>query len=94
MPRFNHSNNLKPLQKSVLLFIYVFLSKCHTCRKSSFFFLLDEEHLFGVSEGSEVPEAIASSGEYQSWEQFATVATNLLEKIEQFLESLQGLDEE
>lgn len=51
----------------------------------------DEERLFGVVEDGEVEEAVANSPEYQQWEQFAGVATNLLEKIEQYLESLQAL---
>ncbi|XP_014251201.1 armadillo repeat-containing protein 2 [Cimex lectularius] len=55
--------------------------------------LLDEEKLFGVTEGSEVPDRISESAEYRLWEQFANVATNLLEKIEQYLENLQAFNE-
>ncbi|CAH1402753.1 unnamed protein product [Nezara viridula] len=54
--------------------------------------LLDEEKLFGIVEGSEAPDYITESCEYRLWEQFANVATNLLEKIEQYLESLQVFD--
>lgn len=50
----------------------------------------DEERLFGVTEEEEVDESVASRPEYQQWEEFATVATNLLEKIEKYLESLQA----
>uniref|UniRef100_A0A146LPT6 Armadillo repeat-containing protein 2 n=3 Tax=Lygus hesperus TaxID=30085 RepID=A0A146LPT6_LYGHE len=55
--------------------------------------LLDEEKLFGIKEDAEIPDLIAESSEYRLWEQFASVATNLLEKIEQYLESLQAFDE-
>ncbi|XP_039294214.1 armadillo repeat-containing protein 2 isoform X2 [Nilaparvata lugens] len=44
--------------------------------------LLDEERLFGVTEEGDADEAVLCSGEYRQWEQFALVATNLLEKIE------------
>ncbi|XP_021923025.1 armadillo repeat-containing protein 2 isoform X2 [Zootermopsis nevadensis] len=53
---------------------------------------LDEERLFGVVEGTEVNEALAASGHYQMWEEFAGVATNLLEKMEIFLDSLDSLE--
>ncbi|PNF40949.1 hypothetical protein B7P43_G08853 [Cryptotermes secundus] len=49
---------------------------------------LDEERLFGVVEGTDVNEALATSEYYQMWEEFAGVATNLLEKMETFLDSL------
>ncbi|KAK9511340.1 hypothetical protein O3M35_000009 [Rhynocoris fuscipes] len=56
--------------------------------------LLDEERLFGISEGTEIiPDIIADTPEYRLWEEFASVATNLLEKIEQYLESLQAFEE-
>lgn len=59
-----------------------------------FFSFLDEERLFGITEGTEiVPDTIADSPEYRLWEDFASVATNLLEKIEQYLESLQAFEE-
>lgn len=51
-------------------------------------YIADEERLFGVVEGTEVNEALATSEHYQMWEEFAGVATNLLEKIETFLDSL------
>lgn len=55
---------------------------------------VDEERLFGIPEGEDVDEITANSPEYQQWEQFAEVATNLLEKIEKYLETLQtfGVD--
>ncbi|KAG8307964.1 Armadillo repeat-containing protein 2 [Homalodisca vitripennis] len=56
--------------------------------------LLDEERLFGVAEDGEIEDSVANNPEYQQWEQFAGVATNLLEKIEQYLESLQAFKEE
>lgn len=51
----------------------------------------DEHRLFGVVEDEEMDESVANSPEYQQWEHFAGVATNLLEKIEQYLESLQAM---
>lgn len=50
----------------------------------------DEERLFGIPEGEDVDEVTANSPEYQQWEQFAEVATDLLEKIEKYLETLQA----
>lgn len=55
-----------------------------------FVFSIDEERLFGIQEGEDVDEVTANSQEYQQWEQFAEVATNLLEKIEKYLETLQA----
>jgi hypothetical protein len=52
----------------------------------------DEERLFGVVEGTEVDETLATSEHYQMWEEFAGVATNLLEKMETFLDSLDSLE--
>ena len=52
------------------------------------YFLTDEERLFGVVEGTEVNEDLATSDHYQMWEEFASVAINLLEKMETFLDSL------
>jgi hypothetical protein len=43
--------------------------------------------LFGVAEGAEVNEELATSEHYQLWEEFAGVATNLLEKMESFLDA-------
>jgi hypothetical protein len=48
--------------------------------------LLDEEKLFGVQEGQEVPEHIAKTQTYQMWDEFASVATNLLERLESFMD--------
>jgi len=48
--------------------------------------LLDEEKLFGVPEGQQVPESIAKTQAYQMWDEFASVATNLLERLEGFME--------
>lgn len=48
--------------------------------------------MFGVVEGTEVNDALAASGHYQMWEEFAGVATNLLEKMEIFLDSLDSLE--
>ncbi|KYB28497.1 armadillo repeat-containing protein 2 isoform X2 [Tribolium castaneum] len=47
---------------------------------------LDEEKLFGITEGSEDTEVYVTQ-EYLIWEEFASVATNLLEKIEYFLDT-------
>ncbi|XP_046392648.1 armadillo repeat-containing protein 2 isoform X2 [Ischnura elegans] len=48
---------------------------------------LDEEHYFGIPEGSEVDPAISMTPAYREWEDFAAVAIDLLEKIEAFLDS-------
>jgi hypothetical protein len=48
--------------------------------------LTDEERLFGIAEGTEVNEELATSEHYQLWEEFAGVATNLLEKMESFMD--------
>lgn len=53
--------------------------------------LLDEERLFG-SMCEEEQDLFTH--EYLIWEEFANVATNLLEKIEQFLDTLEHLPEE
>lgn len=47
---------------------------------------LDEEKLFGVSSPEVVDSSLAQ--EYSIWEDFANVATNLLEKIELFLDTI------
>ncbi|XP_030747859.1 armadillo repeat-containing protein 2 isoform X2 [Sitophilus oryzae] len=47
---------------------------------------LDEEKLFGVDENIEEVEVYVTQ-EYLMWEEFANVATNLLEKIEYFLDT-------
>lgn len=44
-----------------------------------------------MAEDTEVPEAVADSPAYQLWEEFAAVATNLLERLETFLDSQQDL---
>ncbi|XP_018333923.1 armadillo repeat-containing protein 2 isoform X2 [Agrilus planipennis] len=49
---------------------------------------LDEEKLFGIKDVTGNAE-ICSSAEFLVWEEFAFVATNLLEKIEHFLELLE-----
>lgn len=49
------------------------------------FFAADDEKLFGVTEDSD--EDIYVTQDYLIWEEFAGVATNLLEKIEYFLET-------
>ena len=48
--------------------------------------ITDEEKLFGITEGSEDAEIYVTQ-EYLIWEEFASVATNLLEKIEYFLDT-------
>lgn len=53
---------------------------------------LDEEKLFGVTEETPESSAIYSSQEYIVWEEFANVATNLLEKIEHFLDTFEQLE--
>lgn len=52
---------------------------------------LDEEKLFGIIEGEENID-IYSSQEYVLWDEFANVATNLLEKIECFLDNMEPLE--
>ncbi|KAF2880199.1 hypothetical protein ILUMI_26000 [Ignelater luminosus] len=52
---------------------------------------LDEERLFGITDVSEDLE-VYSTPEYIIWEEFANVATNLLEKIENFLDTLEQLE--
>ncbi|ERL91825.1 armadillo repeat-containing protein 2 isoform X1 [Dendroctonus ponderosae] len=47
---------------------------------------LDEEKLFGVDDSTEEMEVFVTQ-EYLIWEEFANVATNLLEKIEYFLDT-------
>ncbi|XP_049822564.1 armadillo repeat-containing protein 2 isoform X2 [Aethina tumida] len=47
---------------------------------------LDEEKLFGIEENSTDPDLYVTQ-EYLIWEEFANVATNLLEKIEYFLDT-------
>ncbi|KAL1496983.1 hypothetical protein ABEB36_008021 [Hypothenemus hampei] len=47
---------------------------------------LDEEKLFGIDETTEEMEMFVTQ-EYLIWEEFANVATNLLEKVEYFLDT-------
>lgn len=56
-------------------------------------FFADEERLFGIVEDGEIDESITERKDYQLWEDFAGVATNLLEKIEQYLESIDAIHE-
>lgn len=52
----------------------------------------DDERLFGTQSSSlmdDVGENGAGSALYQQWEEFAIIATNLLEKIESFSEGVQ-----
>ncbi|KAF5303070.1 hypothetical protein FQR65_LT08399 [Abscondita terminalis] len=52
---------------------------------------LDEEKLFGITEPTDNLE-IYSTPDYMIWEEFANVATNLLEKIEHFLDALEQIE--
>ncbi|KAK4879012.1 hypothetical protein RN001_007158 [Aquatica leii] len=52
---------------------------------------LDEEKLFGITETTDDLE-IYNSPDYMIWEEFANVATNLLEKIEHFLDTLEQIE--
>ncbi|KAK5645760.1 hypothetical protein RI129_004224 [Pyrocoelia pectoralis] len=52
---------------------------------------LDEEKLFGITDTTEDLE-IYSAPDYMIWEEFANVATNLLEKIEHFLDTLEQIE--
>uniref|UniRef100_A0A1Y1L9N7 Armadillo repeat-containing domain-containing protein n=2 Tax=Photinus pyralis TaxID=7054 RepID=A0A1Y1L9N7_PHOPY len=52
---------------------------------------LDEEKLFGITDTNEDLE-IYSAPDYMIWEEFANVATNLLEKIEHFLDTLEQIE--
>lgn len=54
-------------------------------------FVVDEEKLFGITDSQENIE-IFSSQEYILWDEFANVATNLLEKIESFLDNIEPLE--
>lgn len=58
-------------------------------------FFIDEEKLFGIDENTEDAD-IYITQEYLIWEEFANVATNLLEKIEYFLDTFDqiNLDDE
>ncbi|KAI4465321.1 armadillo repeat containing 2 [Holotrichia oblita] len=51
---------------------------------------LDEEKLFGVTDTTENNQILMSQ-EFLIWEEFANVATNLLEKIEQFFDTVETL---
>ncbi|KAK9693613.1 hypothetical protein QE152_g34085 [Popillia japonica] len=51
---------------------------------------LDEEKLFGITDTSENSQILMSQ-EFLIWEEFANVATNLLEKIEQFFDTVETL---
>ncbi|KAJ8918425.1 hypothetical protein NQ315_008122 [Exocentrus adspersus] len=52
---------------------------------------LDEEKLFGVEEHTEDTDVFVTQ-EYLVWEEFANVATNLLEKIEYFLDTFDQIN--
>ncbi|KAF5287727.1 hypothetical protein FQA39_LY15747 [Lamprigera yunnana] len=52
---------------------------------------LDEEKLFGITETCEDLD-IYSTPDYMIWEEFANVATNLLEKIEHFLDTYEQIE--
>ncbi|XP_044752199.1 armadillo repeat-containing protein 2 isoform X2 [Coccinella septempunctata] len=52
---------------------------------------LDDEKLFGIKDDIEDSD-IYSSQEYMIWDEFANVATNLLEKIEYFLDTFDQID--
>lgn len=51
----------------------------------------DEEKLFGITESDENID-IFTTQEYIAWDEFANVATNLLEKIEGFLDNIEPLE--
>lgn len=51
----------------------------------------DDERLFGARESVTVDESQANKNGntfYQQWEEFAVIATNLLEKIETYMEGI------
>lgn len=52
---------------------------------------LDEEKLFGIT-GSQENIGVLNSQEYIIWDEFANVATNLLEKIETFLDHIDPIE--
>lgn len=58
---------------------------------SIFFLFLDEEKLFGIEENTEDVDVYVTQ-EYLIWEEFANVATNLLEKIEYFLDTFDQIN--
>ncbi|XP_017784386.1 PREDICTED: armadillo repeat-containing protein 2 isoform X2 [Nicrophorus vespilloides] len=47
---------------------------------------LDEEKIFGLMDSTGDNSDMLMTNEYMVWEEFANVATNLLEKVEQFLD--------
>ncbi|KAJ8975565.1 hypothetical protein NQ317_000249 [Molorchus minor] len=51
-----------------------------------------EEKLFGIQEQNQDNNDIYGSQEYLIWEEFASVATNLLEKIEYFLDTFDQIN--
>lgn len=55
------------------------------------FLITDEEKLFGIT-GSQENIGILNSQEYLTWDEFANVATNLLEKIETFLDNIDPIE--
>lgn len=57
----------------------------------SVYCFLDEEKLFGIEEHMEDTEIYVTQ-EYLIWEEFANVATNLLEKIEYFLDTFDQIN--
>lgn len=59
--------------------------------RHAFHIVLDEEKLFGITDSHENLEVFASQ-EYMLWDEFANVATNLLEKIESFLDNIEPLE--
>lgn len=48
--------------------------------------ILDEDRIFGLSTNADNSDVFATQ-EYLLWEEYASVATNLLEKIEIFLDT-------
>lgn len=69
------------------MLICIVITKLYTNQ----YYFTDEERLFGITDVSEDLE-VYSTPEYIIWEEFANVATNLLEKIENFLDTLEQLE--
>lgn len=53
--------------------------------------IVDEEKLFGIEENTEDTDVYVTQ-EYLIWEEFANVATNLLEKVEYFLDTFDQIN--
>ena len=82
----NYHFSLTPVFHHKVLFCLVSLYSVYL-----FCFDADDEQLFGVRENLNFDESQPNENVnaiYQQWEEFAVIATNLLEKIETYMESI------